>query len=76
MTNEELQEKLKELDRERQLESSLANSSRAQSITVGNAGSGSVELTMRSNNGQFFVESLPTRRSNRVDSPAFSKRRL
>ena len=43
MTNEELQEKLKELDRERQLESSLANSSRAQSITVGNAGSGSVE---------------------------------
>ncbi len=54
MTNEELQAKLQELDRERQLESSLANSSRAQSITVGNAGSGAVELTMRSNNGQFL----------------------
>jgi hypothetical protein len=54
MTNEELQEKLKELDRERQLENSLANSSRAQSITVGNAGSGSVELTMRANNGEFL----------------------
>ena len=54
MTLEELEEEIAKKQRLAQLESLEANKFRAQSITVGTAGGGTAEITMRSNKGMFL----------------------
>lgn len=54
MTEKELQKEIDRHHRLRRLESLEANKSRAQSITVGTAGGGVVEVTMRSSSGNFL----------------------
>jgi len=54
MTEKELQKELNRRHKLRQLETLEANETRAQSITVGTAGGGSIEITMRSSSGRFL----------------------
>ena len=53
MNDKELQKELDRRHKLRQLENLEANDTRAQSLTVGTAGGGSVEITMRSSSGRF-----------------------
>ena len=54
MTDKELQKELDRRQKLRQLEALEANDTRAQSLTVGTAGGGTVEITMRSSSGRFL----------------------
>ena len=54
MTDKELQKELERRQKLRQLEALEANDTRAQSLTVGTAGGGTVEITMRSSSGRFL----------------------
>ena len=54
MNEKELQKELDRRQKLRQLETLEANDTRAQSLTVGTAGGGSVEITMRSSSGRFL----------------------
>ena len=54
MTEKELKEELAKRQRIRQLENLEANDSRAQSVTIGTAGGGTTEITMRGVNGTFL----------------------
>jgi len=54
MNDKELQKELNRRNKLRQLETLEANDTRAQSITVGTAGGGTVEITMRSQAGKFM----------------------
>ena len=54
MTEKELQKEIDRRHKLRQLETLEANETRAQSLTVGTAGGGSVEITMRSSSGRFL----------------------
>jgi len=54
MTKRELQKELDRRHKLRQLEALEANETRAQSMTVGTAGGGAVEVTMRSSSGRFL----------------------
>ena len=54
MTEKELQKELDRRHKLRQLETLEANDTRAQSLTVGTAGGGTVEITMRSSAGRFL----------------------
>ena len=54
MNDKELQKELERHHKLRQLESLKAGDTRAQSITIGNAGGGTVEITMRSASGRFL----------------------
>jgi len=54
MTEKELQKELARRHKLRQLETLEANETRAQSLTVGTAGGGTVEITMRSSSGRFL----------------------
>ena len=54
MNDKELQKELDRRHKLRQLENLEANDSRAQSLTVGTAGGGAVEITMRSSSGRFL----------------------
>jgi hypothetical protein len=54
MTEKELQKELNRRHKLRQLETLEANETRAQSLTVGTSGGGSVEITMRSHSGRFL----------------------
>ena len=54
MNDKELQKELERRNKLRQLENLEANNSRAQSLTVGTAGAGAVEITMRSSSGRFL----------------------
>jgi hypothetical protein len=54
MTEKELQKELDRRNKLRQLEALEANETRAQSLTVGTAGGGTVEVTMRSASGRFL----------------------
>jgi hypothetical protein len=54
MNDKELQKELDRRNKLRQLENLEANDSRAQSITVGTAGGGTTEITMRSASGKFL----------------------
>ena len=54
MNDKELQKELDRRNKLRQLETLEANDSRAQAITVGTAGGGTVEITMRSASGKFL----------------------
>ena len=54
MTEKELQKELDRRHKLRQLEALEANETRAQSLTVGTAGGGTVEITMRSSSGRFL----------------------
>ena len=54
MNEKELQKELDRRHKLRQLEALEANETRAQSLTVGTAGGGTVEITMRSSSGRFL----------------------
>ena len=54
MNDKELDKELKRRHKMRQLENLEANNTRAQSITVGTAGGGTTEITMRSASGSFL----------------------
>jgi hypothetical protein len=54
LTEKQLQKEFLEFERARQIETLQANKSRAQSITVGTAGGGTTEITMRSTTGAFM----------------------
>ena len=54
MNEKELQKELDRRHKLRQLETLEANETRAQSLTVGTAGGGTVEITMRSSSGKFL----------------------
>ena len=54
MNDKELQKELDRRTKLRQLESLEANDTRAQSMTVGTAGGGTTEITMRSASGKFL----------------------
>jgi hypothetical protein len=54
MNDKELQKELDRRHKLRQLENLEANDTRAQSLTVGTAGGGTVEITMRSSSGRFL----------------------
>ena len=54
MNDKELQKELDRRHKLRQLETLEANNTRAQSLTVGTAGGGTVEITMRSASGKFL----------------------
>ena len=54
MNEKELQKELDKRHKLRQLETLEANDTRAQSVTVGTAGGGTVEITMRSPSGKFL----------------------
>jgi hypothetical protein len=54
MNDKELQKELDRRQKLRQLENLEANNNRAQSITVGTAGGGTTEITMRSASGKFL----------------------
>lgn len=54
MTLDELQEEIEKKQKLAQLEALEANKYRAQSITVGTAGGGTAEITMRSSKGMFL----------------------
>lgn len=54
MDDKELQKELDRRHKLRQLEALEANETRAQSLTVGTAGGGTVEITMRSSSGKFL----------------------
>ena len=54
MNDKQLQKELERRNRLLQLEHLEANASRAQSLTVGTAGGGTVEITMRSASGKFL----------------------
>jgi len=54
MTNEELQEEIDKKQKLNQLRSLDSNSSRAQSICIGNAGGGTTEISMRGMDGVFL----------------------
>jgi len=54
MTEKELKEELAKRQRIHQLENLEANNSRAQSVTIGTAGGGTTEITMRGVNGKFL----------------------
>ncbi len=54
MNDKELQRELDRRHKLRQLETLEANDTRAQSITVGTAGGGTTEITMRSASGKFL----------------------
>jgi len=54
MNQKELEKKLHESARKHQADSTKANKTRAQSITVGTAGGGTVEIIMRSAAGKFL----------------------
>jgi len=54
MNQKELEKQIAEKSREQQLESIKANKTRAQSITIGTAGGGAVEIIMRSGSGKFL----------------------
>ena len=54
MNDKQLQKELDRRNKLRQLETLEANDARAQSITVGTAGGGAIEITMRSSSGKFL----------------------
>eukprot|EP00919_Chromeraceae_sp_WS-2016_P043737 GHVR01104411.1.p1 GENE.GHVR01104411.1~~GHVR01104411.1.p1 ORF type:complete len:166 (-),score=13.27 GHVR01104411.1:106-603(-) len=54
MTEKELQKEINRRHKLRQLETLEANDTRAQSLTVGTAGGGTTEITMRSSSGKFL----------------------
>ena len=54
MNDKELQKELDRRHKLRQLETLEANNTRAQSLTIGTAGGGTVEITMRSSSGRFL----------------------
>lgn len=54
MNKKELQKELEKRNIQRQIESMDANLTRAQSVTIGTAGNGTTELTMRSPTGSFL----------------------
>ena len=54
MTDEELQKEIDKKQKLNQLRSLEANNSRAQSITIGSAGGGTTEISMRGVNGDFL----------------------
>lgn len=54
MNDKELKKELERRHKLRQLENLEANETRAQSLTVGTAGGGTVEITMRSSSGKFL----------------------
>ena len=54
LTEKQLQKEFLEFERARQMETLQANKCRAQSITVGTAGGGATEITMRSCGGSFL----------------------
>jgi len=54
MTEKELQKEIERRHKLRQLEALEANDTRAQSLTVGTAGGGTVEITMRNSSGKFL----------------------
>jgi len=54
MNDKEFQKELERRTKLRQLENLEANDTRAQSITVGTAGGGTTEITMRSQSGKFL----------------------
>jgi len=54
LTEKQLKEEFLQFERARQIESMQANKTRAQSITIGTAGGGTTEITMRGTTGQFL----------------------
>jgi hypothetical protein len=54
MNDKELQKELERRNKLRQLEALDANANRAQSLTVGTAGGGAVEIMMRTHAGKFM----------------------
>lgn len=54
MTEKQLQKEIEKRHKLHQLKALEANNSRAQSITVGTAGGGTIEITMRSAGGDFL----------------------